>query len=156
MAIARFLVGMGEASPDTPSPDRLPFRDLAQRFLSMEGVGELYRRVQRPVDRCLLENRLAEMKVDYHVTACDRSRIPAAGDLETDSKSIPILLKQDSRWGGRLACFRVDRSFSEVLAGRVLADLPRADPKALERYMGKDGVEGFQQYHGWHVPAGVA
>jgi putative hemolysin len=77
-------------------------------------------------------------------------------DLESDGKGIPILLKQYAKLGGRLVCFNVDRNFSDVLDGLVLVDLRRTDRTALERYMGKDGGEGFQRYHGLHVPAGVA
>jgi putative hemolysin len=78
------------------------------------------------------------------------------GDLETDGKGIPILLKQYAKLGGRLVCFNVDRNFSDVLDGLVLVDLRRTDRTALERYMGKDGVEGFRRYHGLQVPPGVA
>jgi putative hemolysin len=78
------------------------------------------------------------------------------GDLETDGKGIPILLKQYAKLGGRLVCFNVDRNFSDVLDGLVLVDLRRTDRTALERYMGKDGVEGFRRYHGLQVPVGVA
>jgi putative hemolysin len=78
------------------------------------------------------------------------------GDLETDGKGIPILLKQYAKLGGRLVCFNVDRNFSDVLDGLVLVDLRRTDRASLERYMGKDGVEGFRRYHGLQVPAGVA
>jgi hypothetical protein len=78
------------------------------------------------------------------------------GDLETDGKGIPILLKQYAKLGGRLVCFNVDRNFSDVLDGLVLVDLRRTDRTSLERYMGKDGVEGFRRYHGLQVPVGVA
>ena len=108
------------------------------------------------MDRSLLENLLAEMKVDDHVSASDRSCIPAARDQETDGKGIPVLLKPYARLGGRLVCFHGDRHFSDVLAGPVQVDLRRTDPKALERSRGKDGVEGLERYYGWHVPAGVA
>ena len=70
------------------------------------------------------------------------------GDLETDGKGIPILLKQYAKLGGRLVSFNVDRNFSDVLDGLVLVDLRSTDPAALARYMGKDGVERFRRYHG--------
>jgi hypothetical protein len=78
------------------------------------------------------------------------------GDLETDGKGIPILLKQYAKLGGRLVCFNLERNFSDVLDGLVLVDLRRTDRTSLGRYMGKDGVEGFRRYHGLQVPAGVA
>jgi putative hemolysin len=74
------------------------------------------------------------------------------GDLETDGKGIPILLRQYAKLGGRLVSFNVDRNFSGVLDGLVLVDLRQTDPSVLARYMGKDGVEAFRRYHGLVVP----
>lgn len=70
------------------------------------------------------------------------------GDLETDGKGIPILLRQYAKLGGRLLSFNVDHKFSDVLDGLVLVDLRRTDPSALARYMGKRGVTDFRSYHG--------
>jgi putative hemolysin len=86
-------------------------------------------------------------------TACDRLQnlddlADPIGDLETDGKGIPILLKQYAKLGGRLVSFNVDRNFSGVLDGLVLVDLRQTDPAALARYMGKDGVASFRRYHG--------
>jgi hypothetical protein len=68
--------------------------------------------------------------------------------LETDAKSIPILVRQYVKLGGRLLAFNVDRNFSDVLDGLVLLDLRSTDPVALERYMGPEGMERFRRYHG--------
>jgi putative hemolysin len=76
------------------------------------------------------------------------------GDLETDGKGIPILLKQYAKLGGRLISFNLDRKFSDVLDGLVLVDLRQTDPAALARYMGKNGVEAFRRYHGVYGCAG--
>ena len=85
-------------------------------------------------------------------TACDKLKnldelADPIGDLETDGKGIPILLKQYAKLGGRLVSFNVDRNFSDVLDGLVLVDLRQTDPVALARYMGKDGVAAFRRYH---------
>ena len=69
-------------------------------------------------------------------------------DLETDAKRIPILVRQYAKLGGTLLAFNVDRNFSDVLDGLVLLDLRRTDSVALERYMGKEGLEHFHRYHG--------
>jgi putative hemolysin len=69
------------------------------------------------------------------------------GDLESDGKGIPILLKQYAKLGGRLISFNLDRKFSDVLDGLVLVDLRQTDPAALARYMGKNGVEALRRYH---------
>jgi len=69
-------------------------------------------------------------------------------DIETDGKGLPILLKQYARLGGRIVSFNLDRKFSDVLDGLVLVDLRRTENNVLEKYMGKDGLKAFRQYHG--------
>jgi len=41
----------------------------------------------------------------------------------------------------------VDRKFSDVLDGFVLVDLRETESNVLEKYMGKDGLKAFRQYH---------
>jgi len=69
-------------------------------------------------------------------------------DVESDGKSVPILLKHYAKLGGRLVGFNVDRNFSGVLDGFVLVDLRRSNPAVLGRYMGKDGLASFRRYYG--------
>ena len=69
-------------------------------------------------------------------------------DVEDDGKGLPILIKQYAKLGGRIVSFNVDRKFSDVLDGLVLVDLRKTDRNVLERYMGKDGLKAFRQYHG--------
>jgi putative hemolysin len=78
------------------------------------------------------------------------------GDLETDGKGIPILLRQYARLGGSIVSFNVDRNFSGVLDGLVVVDLRQTDPSVLTRYMGKNEAAAFRRYHGLAVPAGEA
>lgn len=72
----------------------------------------------------------------------------SVSDLETDAKTLPILFRQYAKLGGTLLAFNVDRHFSHVLDGLVLLDLRRTDSLALERYMGKEGLEHFRRFHG--------
>ena len=71
----------------------------------------------------------------------------SVSDLEADSKGLPILLRQYAKLGGQFLAFNVDRQFSDVLDGLVLVDLRRTDSTVLERYMGKEGLARFRQYH---------
>jgi putative hemolysin len=71
-------------------------------------------------------------------------------DVESDGKSVPILIKHYAKLGGRMLGFNVDRDFSGVLDGLVLVDLRRTDSTLLRRYMGEDGLEAFMSYHGLH------
>ena len=68
-------------------------------------------------------------------------------ELEPDQKGVPILLKQYIKLGGKLLGFNIDPRFSHVLDGLILVDLTQTDPRILERYMGKEGVETFLLYY---------
>jgi Putative hemolysin len=58
-------------------------------------------------------------------------------DIETDSKGLPVLLRQYLKLGGKLLGFNVDRNFSDALDGLIMVDLTRTDPRMLERYLGR-------------------
>ena len=72
-------------------------------------------------------------------------------DIEEDHRDIPILLKQYLKLGGMLLGFNIDPDFSNVLDGLILVDLTRTEPRILERYMGKEGVRTFLEYHGLEI-----
>jgi putative hemolysin len=67
--------------------------------------------------------------------------------IERDRKSVPILLKQYLKLGGRLLGFNTDRQFADALDGLIMVDLRASDPRVLERYMGEDAA-AFLAYHG--------
>jgi putative hemolysin len=75
-------------------------------------------------------------------------------DIEADGKGIPVLLRQYLKLGGKLLAFNVDRDFANALDGLIVVDLLTADPRQLERYMGKEGLAGFTAYH--QAGAGLA
>src|SRR6202043_2392438 len=54
---------------------------LADRFVPVGKVRELYRRVQQSPKGFGLENLLTEMHVDLRVDAADTARIPATGPV---------------------------------------------------------------------------
>jgi putative hemolysin len=68
-------------------------------------------------------------------------------DIEADDKGIPVLLRQYLKLGGKLLAFNVDRDFANALDGLIVVDLLDADPRQLERYMGKEGLVAFTAYH---------
>jgi hypothetical protein len=69
------------------------------------------------------------------------------GDIEPDNKSIPILLTQYLKLGGRVLGFNVDRKFSDVLDGLIYVDLRQTSDRALQRYMSQEGLRTFRRYH---------
>ena len=66
-------------------------------------------------------------------------------DLEPQGDGVPVLIRQYLKLGGRIATFHVDRGFGETLDGLLVVDLLKAEPKALERYMGKEGIRNFYE-----------
>jgi putative hemolysin len=75
----------------------------------------------------------------------DLSRMVA--DIERDHKGVPVLLRQYLKCGGRLLGFNADERFSGVLDGLIMADLRKADPHILARYMGAAGAAAFRASH---------
>ena len=63
-------------------------------------------------------------------------------DIE-GGKSIPVLLKQYLKLGGKIIGFNVDPDFGNCLDGLILVDLVQSDPRMLVRFMGKDGMDEF-------------
>jgi hypothetical protein len=70
--------------------------------------------------------------------------------IEGDEKGAPVLIKQYLKMGGRMLSFNVDDQFADCIDGLMVADLRRADPKVLRRYMGAEGAEQFLAYHAGH------
>lgn len=67
--------------------------------------------------------------------------------IEPDHKSVPVLLKQYLRLGGRILAFNVDREFGNALDGLIMVDLRQIEPTTLARYMGRSGTIAFRAYH---------
>lgn len=59
-------------------------------------------------------------------------------DLEPDGKSIPVLLRQYLRLGGRMLSFGIDNDFGGTLDCLVMVDMPQAPRRIIDRYCGKD------------------
>jgi putative hemolysin len=68
-------------------------------------------------------------------------------DIESDGKSIPILLKQYLRLGGKLLGFNVDPRFSDALDALIMVDLRQTPGAILQRYLGKQAAANFVAYH---------
>lgn len=68
--------------------------------------------------------------------------------IERDGKGVPVLLKQYLRMNALLLSFNVDKKFSNVLDGLMMADLTSADPRLLKRYFGTENAGAFLEYHG--------
>ncbi len=83
-----------------------------------------------------------------HPMVCDINEVSEiVSDIEKDAKGIPILLKHYMKLGGQFLGFGQDPKFSNSIDALVLVDLVRTDPKILERYMGRQGMEAFLEFH---------
>ncbi len=61
--------------------------------------------------------------------------------LEADGKSIPVLLRQYLRLGGRMASFNIDEDFGNTLDCFVIVDIREAPERVMQRYCGKEYIE---------------
>ena len=69
-------------------------------------------------------------------------------EIEKDGKGIPILLRHYLKLNGQLISFNLDTSFSNVVDGLLLVDVPHNDPKLLKRWLGKEGYRLIMRTHG--------
>ena len=68
--------------------------------------------------------------------------------IEDDRKSIPVLIKQYLKLGGKILAFNLDKEFSDVVDGLILIDLRKTDKRTRRRYMGDEADDAFCKYHG--------
>ena len=68
-------------------------------------------------------------------------------DLEQGERSLPVLLRQYLKLGGRVLAFARDPDFHDSLDALVLVDLSVAPLEVLVRYMGDEGLRAFLEYH---------
>jgi putative hemolysin len=69
-------------------------------------------------------------------------------DLEPDSKGVPILFRKYLELGGQFLAFHQDPEFNQTLDGFVFVDLPQANRRLLDFYLGKEGAVRYLAYHG--------
>ena len=107
--------------PLAPAPDpKAPIQRLLQKFSPMERARELYRHAQQPVNRSILENVLAEMRVEYRITDSDMARIPASGPALLTANH-PFGLLDGAVLGALLTQVRDD---VKILTNFMLAGIP--------------------------------
>ncbi|MCS7073452.1 MAG: glycerol acyltransferase, partial [Bacteroidia bacterium] len=68
-------------------------------------------------------------------------------EIEKAELSVPVLLRQYLKLGGRILAFNVDPDFNHVLDGLILVNLTRTEKDILKKYMGAEGMESYLNYH---------
>jgi len=115
-----FLVTPGPLTPSAQAPEQFPFRRFLRRFTPMERARELYRRAQQPLNRSILENVLAEMRIEWSVSESDLARIPESGPVVVTSNH-PFGLLDGAVLGALLSRIRPD---VKVLTNFMLSGIP--------------------------------
>lgn len=108
--------------PGSPGhiPDPFQFQRLVRRFMPSERLRELYHRALEPVNRSILENVLAEMRVEFAVSDADLARIPETGPAVVTSNH-PFGLLDGAVLGALLLRVRPD---VKVLTNFLLSGIP--------------------------------
>lgn len=78
------------------------------------------------------------------------------GEIETDLRGMPVLLRQYLKLNARLLGLNVDPEFGHVLDALMVVDLTSVEPAILVRYMGKPDTDLFFRYHGRAVGQSAA
>ena len=69
-------------------------------------------------------------------------------DFEEMQNSVPVLLRQYLKLGGKILGFNLDPKFSNALDGLIIVDLSKTPLKMLEKYMGKEEALKYLEHHG--------
>lgn len=91
----------------------------------------------RDTDECHLATLVQDLS-DVEELVCE---------IESDRKSVPVLLRHYLRLNAKLLGFNIDPDFFNVLDGLVLVDLVNVERPLLNRYLGAEGAATFLQFH---------
>lgn len=69
-------------------------------------------------------------------------------DIEAGGRSMPVLLRQYLKLGGKLIGFNIDTAFCNVLDGLFYVDLTAVPEPILVRYMTRENAAAFRDFHG--------
>jgi putative hemolysin len=120
MPIQDLFAERSRTGSSAQGPDLFPFGRLGRRTTPMDRIRELYRRAQQPVNRPILDNVLAEMRVHYHASQSDLARIPTAGPVVVTANH-PFGLLDGAILGSLLSQVRPD---VKILTNFLLAGIP--------------------------------
>jgi putative hemolysin len=116
---------------------------LSHRFNSPD-LAPLVRARNPAQKECLLDPNLSSLS--KLISGIDELS-DIISDMEPDAKGLPVLFQKYLELGGRLLAFNIDPHFSNALDGLILVDLPQADRRLLEFYMGKTCAAQYLMYH---------
>lgn len=133
----RYLYGTVSISSEyTPASRALMLTYLKTHCMNSELMGEV--RAFYPPTGAELKSEDARL-VSTAVKEL-RQLTGLVADVEPDSKSIPVLLRQYLRLGGRMLSFGIDNDFGGTLDCLVMVDMTQTPRRILDRYCGKEYV----------------
>ena len=156
------------------APLLLLWKGIGEFIVRHPGYGVLFGPVSisndyKPISRQLMVAYFDECERDPNLASLVKARSPfrrkpsreseriaawdiedltaAIGDIETDQKGVPVLIRQYLKLGGKLVAFNVDHRFADALDGLIVVDLRKTDRRTLDRYLGKEGAGSFLIHH---------
>jgi putative hemolysin len=68
-------------------------------------------------------------------------------EIESNQRTVPVLLRQYLKLNAKLLGFNIDPEFHDCLDGLMLVDLLDCDRRIMDQYMGPDGATAFLAEH---------
>lgn len=68
-------------------------------------------------------------------------------EIESNQRTVPVLLRQYLKLNAKLLGFNIDPEFHDCLDGLMLVDLLDCDRRIMDQYMGPDGAKAFLAEH---------
>ena len=70
----------------------------------------------------------------------------AISAIEDKPATMPVLIRQYLKLGGKIVAFNVDPDFGEVVDGLIVVDLLKAPERDIARYMGKTAYDAYRDF----------
>jgi putative hemolysin len=126
-------------------------RDLMVRYLSWHHLDPVLGALVRPRTpyrpfRSLAVMRRSLLKMQ-EIDELSPLLSMSAETSESRSASVPVLLRQYLKLGGRVLSFNVDESFGHCVDCLTLVDLCQTSDEVLSKYMGESSLRRFRDHH---------
>ncbi|MFZ9692854.1 MAG: lysophospholipid acyltransferase family protein, partial [Phycisphaerales bacterium] len=123
-------------------------RRLLMSFLSaaprLSGFGDLI----RPRNPVSLEPVTDFNEARLRRVAADLDEVDQlVREIESNQRTVPVLLRQYLKLNAKLLGFNIDPEFHDCLDGLMLVDLLDCDRRIMDQYMGPDGAVAFLAEH---------
>lgn len=126
-------------------------RDLLIRYLRWHHFDPILGAMVKPRTPYRPFASLAAAQREVQSMAAIEELSPALDAVHRDpgrqTGSVPVLLRQYLKLGGRVLGFNVDPAFGDCVDCLTLVDLCKTPDEALGRYISEDGLRSFRNHH---------